>query len=135
MTFSKNSRGYFSDAVDKVGERLLGPYNIEQVVEPLNIKISEAIMTFQECGGNVSKKIYEKCGKPSFNRSKREADFENTSEDNVNMEIRTEPMKLNGKKKHKKVEQVERSKLEKIIVDIRQVKNIFTTASCKLVRN
>lgn len=99
----------------------MGPYNIEQVVEPLNIKISEAVMTFQDSGLNVSKKIYSKCGKPTFNRSRRKADYDNNSEDNPNMEIRTEPMKLPGKKKHKKVAQIERSTLEKIIIDIKQV--------------
>lgn len=78
-------------------------------------------MTFQDSGANVSKKIYSKCGKPTFNRSRRKAEYKNASEDNPNMEIRTEPMKMPGKKKHKKVEQIERSTLEKIIIDIKQV--------------
>lgn len=78
-------------------------------------------MTFQDSGANVSKKIYTKCGKPTFNRSRRKVDYKNASEDNPNMEIRTEPMKMPGKKKHKKVEQIERSTLEKIIIDIKQV--------------
>lgn len=34
-------------AVEKITERLLGPFNIVMVVEPINIKISEAIMNFQ----------------------------------------------------------------------------------------
>lgn len=33
--------------MEKVAERLLGPFNIVMVVEPINIKISEAIMNFQ----------------------------------------------------------------------------------------
>lgn len=37
----------FVAAMDKVSERLLGPFNIVMVVEPINIKISEAIMNFQ----------------------------------------------------------------------------------------
>lgn len=37
----------FAMAMDKVAERLLGSFNIVMVVEPLNIKISEAIMNFQ----------------------------------------------------------------------------------------
>lgn len=37
----------FVAAMDKVAERLLGPFNIVMVVEPINIKISEAIMNFQ----------------------------------------------------------------------------------------
>lgn len=34
-------------AMEKLTERLLGPFNIVMVVEPINIKISEAIMNFQ----------------------------------------------------------------------------------------
>lgn len=78
-------------------------------------------MTFQESGANVSAKIYTKCGKPLFNRSRRKADYKNTSEDNPNMEIRTKPMKMAGKKKHKKEVQIEKSPLETIIMNIQQV--------------
>lgn len=34
-------------AMDKVAERLLGSFNIVMAIEPINIKISEAIMNFQ----------------------------------------------------------------------------------------
>lgn len=37
----------FVQQMDKITERLLGPFNIVMVVEPINIKISEAIMNFQ----------------------------------------------------------------------------------------
>lgn len=37
----------FVQSMDKIIERLLGPFNIVMVVEPINIKISEAIMNFQ----------------------------------------------------------------------------------------
>lgn len=37
----------FVAQMEKVSERLLGPFNIVMVVEPINIKISEAIMNFQ----------------------------------------------------------------------------------------
>lgn len=37
----------FVASMDKITERLLGPFNIVMVVEPINIKISEAIMNFQ----------------------------------------------------------------------------------------
>lgn len=37
----------FVGLMEKVSERLLGPFNIVMVVEPINIKISEAIMNFQ----------------------------------------------------------------------------------------
>lgn len=37
----------FVASMEKLSERLLGPFNIVMVVEPINIKISEAIMNFQ----------------------------------------------------------------------------------------
>lgn len=37
----------FVAQMEKVSDRLLGPFNIVMVVEPINIKISEAIMNFQ----------------------------------------------------------------------------------------
>lgn len=43
--------------MEKVSDRLLGPFNIEVVVEPINIKISEAIMNFQENAPDVSEKV------------------------------------------------------------------------------
>ena len=36
--------------MEKVSDRLLGPFNIVMVVEPINIKVSEAIMNFQVGG-------------------------------------------------------------------------------------
>lgn len=35
----------------------MGPFNIEVVVEPINIKISEAIMNFQENAQQVSQRV------------------------------------------------------------------------------
>jgi hypothetical protein len=43
--------------MEKVTDRLLGPFNIEMVVEPIDIKISEAIMNFQENGAEVSQRV------------------------------------------------------------------------------
>lgn len=37
----------FVGSMERISERLLGPFNIVVVVEPINIKISEAIMNFQ----------------------------------------------------------------------------------------
>lgn len=53
-----------TEAVDKVADRLLGPFNIAMVVEPIDIKISEAIMSFQEHNQEISQKIFAGCGKP-----------------------------------------------------------------------
>lgn len=47
-----------------MADRLLGPFNIAMVVEPIDIKISEAIMSFQEHNQEISQKIFAGCGKP-----------------------------------------------------------------------
>lgn len=46
-----------TDALVKVADRLLGPFNIELVVDPIDIKISDAIMNFQENGLEISQKV------------------------------------------------------------------------------
>ncbi|CAH0557503.1 unnamed protein product [Brassicogethes aeneus] len=85
-------------SIEKVADRLLGPYNVEIVVEPINIKISEAIMNFQETGVEVSKKIYGFCGQPSLNRVQRKAEVNNRPETNPNVELNYEPLKPHKKK-------------------------------------
>uniref|UniRef100_A0A1B6DDS1 Glypican n=1 Tax=Clastoptera arizonana TaxID=38151 RepID=A0A1B6DDS1_9HEMI len=70
----------FVDAIDKVIERLLGPFNIEMVVEPLNIKISDAIMNFQENAPQVSQRVFTGCGKPVLGRRRRETDYSGGTE-------------------------------------------------------
>ena len=53
--------------------RLETSFNIESVVDPIDIKISEAIMNFQENGIAVSQKLFDQCGKPRIGkRSPRE---------------------------------------------------------------
>lgn len=40
-----------------VADRLQGPFNIEAVIEPIDIKISEAIMIMQDNSMQVSAKV------------------------------------------------------------------------------
>ena len=40
-----------------VAARLEGPFNIETVVDPIDVKISEAIMNFQEGSEAVQEKV------------------------------------------------------------------------------
>ncbi|XP_034939937.1 glypican-6 [Chelonus insularis] len=78
---------HFVEAVGKVGERLLGPFNIEMLVRPINLKISEAIMNFQENSADVSQRVFSGCGRPVLGRrrrrrrSARETDFESSNFD------------------------------------------------------
>ncbi|KAF7211699.1 glypican-6a isoform X2 [Nothobranchius furzeri] len=54
----------FIDAMLLVADRLVGPFNIEAVIEPIDIKISEAIMTMQDNSMHVSAKVFQGCGQP-----------------------------------------------------------------------
>lgn len=65
------NRSKFSEAVDKVADRLLGPFNIEMLVRPINLKISEAIMNFQENSHDVSQRVFTGCGRPVLGRRRR----------------------------------------------------------------
>lgn len=40
-----------------VAERLEGPFNIESVMDPIDVKISDAIMNMQENSMQVSQKV------------------------------------------------------------------------------
>uniref|UniRef100_A0A672GX71 Glypican 6a n=1 Tax=Salarias fasciatus TaxID=181472 RepID=A0A672GX71_SALFA len=52
------------DAMLLVADRLEGPFNIEAVIQPIDIKISEAIMTMQDNSMQVSAKVFQGCGQP-----------------------------------------------------------------------
>ncbi|XP_056134812.1 glypican-6-like [Lampris incognitus] len=52
------------DAMLLVADRLEGPFNIEAVMEPIDVKISEAIMTMQDNSMQVSAKVFQGCGQP-----------------------------------------------------------------------
>ena len=46
-----------TDGISDLVSRLEGPFNIESVVNPINVKISYAIMNFQDNGFDVSRKV------------------------------------------------------------------------------
>ncbi|XP_048834358.1 LOW QUALITY PROTEIN: glypican-6-like [Brienomyrus brachyistius] len=54
----------FIDALLLVADRLEGPFNIEAVMEPIDVKISEAIMNMQDNSVQVSSKVFQGCGQP-----------------------------------------------------------------------
>ncbi|XP_055763971.1 glypican-6-like isoform X2 [Salvelinus fontinalis] len=53
-----------TDAMLLVADRLEGPFNIEAIMEPIDVKISEAIMTMQDNSMTVSAKVFQGCGQP-----------------------------------------------------------------------
>ncbi|XP_071159085.1 glypican-6-like [Mytilus edulis] len=68
----------YIEAMKQLAIRLEGPFNIESVVDPIDVKISDAIMILQENSITVRDQIFEGCGKPrtqsSGVRGKRSAD-------------------------------------------------------------
>uniref|UniRef100_A0A1B0CKK2 Uncharacterized protein n=1 Tax=Lutzomyia longipalpis TaxID=7200 RepID=A0A1B0CKK2_LUTLO len=66
----------FLTSMEKLSDRLLGPFNVVMVVEPINIKISEAIMNFQETNKDISNQVFQGCGRPMLGRRRRDADPE-----------------------------------------------------------
>ncbi|RLU21102.1 hypothetical protein DMN91_005475 [Ooceraea biroi] len=67
---------HFVEAMDKIADRLLGPFNIEVLVRPINLKISEAIMNFQESSQDVSQRVFTGCGRPMLGRRRRRDNHE-----------------------------------------------------------
>nr|XP_057919461.1 glypican-4 [Doryrhamphus excisus] len=64
----------FLDAMLSLADRLDGPFNFESVVDPIDVKLSDAIMTMQENSMQVSQKVFHGCGQPKPSmafRSKR----------------------------------------------------------------
>ncbi|XP_066444916.1 glypican-6 [Eleutherodactylus coqui] len=61
----------FVDAMLLVADRLDGPFNIESVMDPIDVKISEAITNLQENSVQVSGKVFLGCGQPKSLHSTR----------------------------------------------------------------
>ncbi|KAH7966293.1 hypothetical protein HPB49_015063 [Dermacentor silvarum] len=55
--------GLFIDALMNLANRLESSFNIESVVNPIGVKISEAIMDFQENRATILQTLYDKCGR------------------------------------------------------------------------
>ncbi|XP_077388472.1 glypican-4 isoform X2 [Festucalex cinctus] len=66
----------FLDAMLGLVGRLEGPFNFESVMDPIDVKLSDAIMNMQENSMQVSQKVFHGCGQPKPSaafRSKRSA--------------------------------------------------------------
>lgn len=95
--------------MDKVADRLLGPFNIEVLVRPINLKISEAIMNFQEGSQDVSQRVFTGCGRPMLGRRRRRDNRELELESlNFEQETLTEDRSSSG------------AVLDKLVKEIRQ---------------
>uniref|UniRef100_A0A673H2P5 Glypican-6-like n=1 Tax=Sinocyclocheilus rhinocerous TaxID=307959 RepID=A0A673H2P5_9TELE len=63
----------YIDAMLLLTERLEGPFNIESVMEPIDVKISEAIMNMQENSMQLSYQVFQGCGQPKPSGMSRSA--------------------------------------------------------------
>lgn len=63
----------FLDAMLGLVERLEGPFNFESVMDPIDVKISDAIMNMQENSMQVSQKVFHGCGQPKQSAAFRSA--------------------------------------------------------------
>ncbi|KAL0973907.1 hypothetical protein UPYG_G00212800 [Umbra pygmaea] len=61
----------FLDAMLNLADRLEGPFNFESVMDPIDVKISEAIMNMQENSMQVSQKVFQGCGQPKPSKGLR----------------------------------------------------------------
>uniref|UniRef100_A0A4W4GVZ8 Glypican 6b n=1 Tax=Electrophorus electricus TaxID=8005 RepID=A0A4W4GVZ8_ELEEL len=63
----------YIDAMLLLTEKLEGPFNIESVMEPIDVKISEAIMNMQEKSVQLSYQVFQGCGQPKPSGMSRSA--------------------------------------------------------------
>lgn len=63
----------FIENLQTLADRLIGPFDIEAVVDPIGVKISDAIMNFQNSGYDVTLKVFGDCGQPRLH--KRQANY------------------------------------------------------------
>lgn len=63
----------YIDAMLLVAQRLEGPFNIESVMGPIDVKISEAIMNMQENSAQVTFRVFQGCGQPKLAEISRSA--------------------------------------------------------------
>lgn len=115
----------FIKEMGRVIERLLNPFNIQKVVEPIDIKISEAIMNFQEDGAQVSEKVFSGCGRPSLQGSRKRRETRSRRDNHRDLSFETlkfGPHRDNyrGVSANADPAQTQQPTLEKLIKDIRQ---------------
>lgn len=59
---------HFSDNLQILADRMIGPFDVEAVVDPIGLKISDAIMNFQGSGFEVTAKVFQDCGTPKLQK-------------------------------------------------------------------
>ncbi|TTH08274.1 Conserved oligomeric Golgi complex subunit 3 [Bagarius yarrelli] len=90
-----NDWSRYIDAMLLLIERLEGPFNIESVMEPIDVKISDAIMMMQEKTMELSYEVFRGCGQPKLLERSRvsrnvfnifSSEFTNTEHTSTNLQ-------------------------------------------------
>ncbi|KAG9508799.1 Glypican-6, partial [Fragariocoptes setiger] len=69
----------YVEALSSLANKMRTSWNIEIVVKPIDIRVSEAIMNFQENGPQITNQVFKACGDPKqamLGRRKRFADVD-----------------------------------------------------------
>lgn len=108
----------YIEKLQLLGDRLRRSFNIQSVVEPINLKISNAIMNFQDNGAQVSGKVFSGCGQPrlSSHKQKREAASEPVADPVADKELEYKTLRFQNKGNGYKGDAS--STLEQLVVDI-----------------
>ena len=59
---------FLAENLQTLADRLIGPFDIEAVVDPIGVKISDAIMNFQNSGYEVTGQVFNDCGTPRLEK-------------------------------------------------------------------
>ncbi|KAH7642510.1 glypican-like protein [Dermatophagoides farinae] len=70
---NKEWNKYLNDMI-RLASRLKTSFNIEHIVSPIHIQISDAIMNFQENGRTISQRLFNKCGRPVHRKREKRND-------------------------------------------------------------
>ena len=69
----------YVEAMLKIARELEGTFSLEATLGPINVKVSEAIMNFQESGVSITQRVFAACGRKGI--QKREAKFDDEAKD------------------------------------------------------
>nr|XP_027202392.1 glypican-4-like isoform X2 [Dermatophagoides pteronyssinus] len=72
-SLNKEWNKFLNDMI-RLSSRLKTSFNIEHIVSPIHIQISDAIMNFQENGRTISQRLFNKCGRPVHRKREKRND-------------------------------------------------------------
>ena len=109
-----------SAALGTLSERLQGPYDLEMIIFDLDVKISTAVMEFQNQGHKITQSVFEECG--TVRTAKREAFSEDIEfEDQIPDEAKIDKIKDFSTAKDLVKANSRRSDFDKLVNEVRKI--------------